>query len=66
MSPASFEGAAGKKDLAAREFIVAELHDNKVIGEVTVYRASQHLKVEHVNHYVTDGEVAAATLVVEG
>jgi hypothetical protein len=51
---------------AEREFIVAELHDNKVIGEVTVYRASQHLKVEHVNHYVTDGEVAAATLAVEG
>jgi hypothetical protein len=51
---------------AEREFIVAELRDNKVIGEVTVYRASQQLKVEHVNHYVTDGEVAAATLVVEG
>jgi hypothetical protein len=51
---------------AEREFIVAELRDNKVIDEVTVYRASQHLKVEHVNHYVTDGEVAAATLVVEG
>jgi hypothetical protein len=51
---------------AEREFIVAELRGNNVIGEVTVYRASQRLKVEHVNHYVTDGEVAAATLVVEG
>jgi hypothetical protein len=50
---------------AERDFIVAELSGNKVIGEVTVYRASQHLKVEHVNHYVTDGEVASATLVVE-
>ena len=50
---------------AEREFIIAELSGNKVIGEVTVYRASQHLKVEHVNHYVTDGEVVSATLVVE-
>jgi hypothetical protein len=51
---------------AERAFIVAELSGNKLIGEVTVYRASQHLKVEHVNHYVTDGEVVSATLVVEG
>jgi hypothetical protein len=51
---------------AEREFIVAELRGNKVIGEVTVYRASEHLKVEHVNHYVTDGEVASAPLTVEG
>ena len=50
---------------AEREFIIAELDGNKVIGEVTVYRARQRLKAEHVNHYVTDGEVAAATLVVE-
>ena len=51
---------------AEREFIVAELRGNRVIGEVTIYRASQQLRVEHVNHYVTDGEVASATLVVGG
>lgn len=50
---------------AEREFIIAELINTKVIGEVTAYRAGQHLRVEHVNHYMTDGEVAAATLVVE-
>jgi hypothetical protein len=51
---------------AEREFIIAELANTKTIGEVTAYRARQQLRVEHVNHYVTDGEVAAATLVVEG
>jgi LssY C-terminus len=51
---------------AEREFIIAELANTKVIGEVTAYRARQHLQVEHVNHYMTDGEVVAATLVIEG
>ena len=51
---------------AEREFIVAELANTNVIGEVTAYRARQYLKVEHVNHYMTDGEVAAATLMIEG
>jgi len=51
---------------AEREFIIAELANTKVIAEVTAYRARQHLKIEHVNHYMTDGEVAAAKLVIEG
>ena len=29
------------------------------------HRAGQNLASEHVNHYVTDGEVMAASLVVE-
>jgi LssY C-terminus len=50
---------------AEREFIIAELRGSKVVGEVTAYRAGQQLQ-KHVNHYVTDGEVAAATLVIDG
>jgi LssY C-terminus len=50
---------------AEREFIIAELTGCKAIGEITSYKARQRLQGEHVNHYVTDGEVAAATLVIE-
>jgi hypothetical protein len=42
-----------------------ELRKNAVIGEITSYKAGQHLASEHVNHYFTDGEVTAANLVVE-
>jgi hypothetical protein len=48
---------------AERDFIMAELSNCKAVGEVTSYQASQRLRVEHVNHYVTDGEVAAAMLI---
>ena len=36
-----------------------------VLGEINLYKAGQHLPSEHVNHYVTDGEITAASLVVE-
>jgi len=51
---------------AERDFIVAELSNNRVIGEVTQYRSGQKTPFEPVNHYVTDGEVALASLVVDG
>jgi hypothetical protein len=51
---------------AERDFIVAELTNNRVIGEVMQYRSGQKTPIEPVNHYVTDGEVALASLVVEG
>ena len=51
---------------AERDFIVAELSNNRVIGEVMQYRSGQKTPIEPVNHYVTDGEVALASLVVEG
>ncbi len=35
-----------------------------VIGDITLYKAGQHLASKHVNRYITDGEVAAANLVV--
>jgi hypothetical protein len=50
---------------AERDYIIAELRKNRVIGEVNSYRARQNLITERVNHYVTDGEVIAASLVVE-
>jgi hypothetical protein len=47
---------------AERDYIVAELMKNRVIGEVNQLRAGQ--RIEHVNHYVTDGEIALADLAV--
>lgn len=48
-----------------RDYIVAQLSETRAIGEVTAYRAGQRLQTTHVNHYVTDGEVTTATLLIE-
>jgi hypothetical protein len=50
---------------AERNYIIDELKRSEVIGEVTSYQARQHLPSKQVNHYVTDGGVIAATLVIE-
>jgi len=50
---------------AERDYIIAELRKSGVIGEITAYQAGQHLGVTQVNHYVTDGEVTVANLIVE-
>ena len=50
---------------AERDYIIAELSKSRVIGDVNSYKAGQRLPVERVNHYITDGEVAAANLVVQ-
>ena len=50
---------------AVRDFIIAELVKNRVIADVNSYEDGQHLPVERVNHYVTDGKVVAASLVIE-
>ena len=50
---------------AERDFIVAELKKNRVIGDVTSYRSGQHLPMERVNRYVTDGEMTLASLAVD-
>lgn len=47
-----------------RDYIVTELRKRGVIAEVNSYKAGHHLGVDQVNHYVTDGEVAVANLVV--
>jgi LssY C-terminus len=48
-----------------RDFIVAELTKNRVIEAVTSYQSGEHLPTERVNHYVTDGEITLASLVVD-
>jgi hypothetical protein len=50
---------------AERDYIIAELRKNGVIGDVKSYQADRHVGVGQVNHYVTDGEVTVANLVVE-
>lgn len=50
---------------AERDYIVDDLRKNKVIGEVSSYQARQHLPAKQVNHYVTDGAIVAASLVIE-
>ena len=49
---------------AERDFIIAELGNNKLIGDVSRVQAGQH--IEHINHYVTDGEIALANLTMAG
>jgi len=44
-----------------RDFIIAELNRSGAIGDVLLRRAGETL-VARVNHYVTDGDVAAAKL----
>ena len=46
---------------AERDFIISELKQNGAIGDVMWRRAGETL-AGRVNHYVTDGEVAAAPL----
>jgi hypothetical protein len=50
---------------AERDYIVAELRRNRVVEDVTSYRSGQHLPTERVNHYVADGEITLARLVVD-
>jgi hypothetical protein len=45
-----------------RDYIVAELRKSGVLGEVRTYKAGQSLPIEKINHYITDGEVAVASL----
>jgi len=47
---------------AERDFIVGELTRVGAIVSVTSYAAGQRLRAGRVNRYVTDGEVAAASL----
>jgi hypothetical protein len=49
---------------AERDYIIAELSKYRVIGDVNSVKAGQNLPVERVNHYVSDGDVATASLVV--
>jgi hypothetical protein len=47
---------------AERDYIIDELSSHRVIEGVTSYQPGQHLPVERVNHYITDGKVTLASL----
>jgi LssY C-terminus len=48
---------------AERDYIINVLSKHDVIENVTLYKAGDQLLTKHVNHYITDGEVAIAGLV---
>jgi LssY C-terminus len=45
-----------------RDYIIAELTKGGRIEAPKMYQSGQYLPTEHVNHYVTDGEIALARL----
>jgi hypothetical protein len=45
-----------------RDYIIAELTNNRVIVDVTSFTAADHLAAERVNRYITDGVVTLASL----
>ncbi len=47
---------------AERDLIVSELRRVGALASVASYQAGQSLEAGRVNHYITDGEVAAASL----
>ena len=47
---------------AERDFILGELKRSQAIDKVTWHRQGERLDAGRVNHYVSDGEVAAANL----
>ena len=48
-----------------RDFMVTELRKIGVIGDVTIHKSGQSLPIERINHYITDGDVAVASLIAE-
>jgi hypothetical protein len=48
---------------AERDHIIVELTKRRMIEAVEVYQSGQGIMTAHVNHYVTDGEIALAYLV---
>jgi hypothetical protein len=49
---------------AERDYIIAQLAKYQVIADVKSYQSGRQLSTERVNHYITDGEVTVANLVV--
>jgi hypothetical protein len=50
---------------AERDHVIAELTKSRAIGAVKVYQSGQDLLTEQVNHYVPDGEIVLASLMVK-
>ena len=51
---------------AERDYIVGQLRKIRSIEAEQVYQAGENLSTERVNHYIADGEVMLARLVVDG
>ena len=49
---------------AERDHIIAELSKSRSIEAVEVYQSGQGLPTGHINHYITDGEIMLARLMV--
>ncbi len=47
---------------AERDFLIGELKKGGVIGDVKSYKSGDQIVAEHVNRYITDGDVAVAPL----
>jgi LssY C-terminus len=50
---------------AERDHVIAELTKSRAIEAVKVYQSGQDLLTEQVNHYVPDGEIVLASLMVK-
>jgi hypothetical protein len=50
---------------AERDHIIAELTRNLVVRDVTLYRSGEELRRVRINRYITDGEVAVASLEID-
>ena len=50
---------------AERDYIVAELIKSRSIETVKVYQSGQGLPGERINHYITNGEIMLASLLVD-
>jgi hypothetical protein len=48
-----------------RDYIIGELRKARSIEAERVYQAGQGLPTERINHYITDGEITLASLVVQ-
>ena len=47
---------------AERSFVVDELKNAGAIGDAALYQTGDRLITDHINHYITDGEIAVAEL----
>jgi hypothetical protein len=49
---------------AERDYIIAELKNRNCIDAVREYQSGEHFPAVRVNHYVTDGEITLASLII--
>ena len=48
---------------AERDYIISVLRGERAIGDVTLHQSGSRLQTGQINHYVTDGEIAFASLI---